>query len=120
MENLKNEIKIRLVMDNFGILVRNDMDLVCPFVPPMPFRQQKQTTLLGGQSQEEIMMQKSACNTGCPLMQINDKDTIEVCCGGAKVTHKIAEVITVEKQMEKKKDNILNLKIEKKGDTNVN
>jgi len=119
MENLKNEIKIRLVSDNFGLLVRNDMDLVCPFVPPMPFRQQKQTNIIGGQVQEEIVMQKTACNTGCPLFQINDNDTVEVCCGGSKVLYKISEVISVEKQMVKKPDNILNLKIDKK-DNNIN
>ena len=119
MENLKNEITIRLVSDDFGILSRNGMDLVCPFVPPMPFRQQKQSTILGGQPQEEILMQKSACNTGCPLFEIHENDTVSICCGSDKVKYTIKEVISVEKQMQKKPDNILNLKIDKK-DSSIN
>jgi len=119
MENLKNEIKIRLIADNVGILTRNGMDLICPLVQPMTFRQQRPTSVLSGQQQEEIGIQKTACNTGCPLLQINDNDTVEVCCGGTKVLHKIIEVITVEKQMEKKPDNVLNLKIDK-TDKNIN
>ena len=119
MDNLENKITIRLITDNFGILVRNGMDLICPLVQPMAFRQQKQSSIMSGQQQEEIGIQKTACNTGCPLFQINDNDTVEICCGGNKVLHSISEVITVEKQMEKKPDNILNLKIDK-SDRNVN
>lgn len=98
MENLKNEVSIRLVADDFGILTRNGMDLVCPFIPPVPFRQQKATNIIGGQSQDEIVMQKSACNTMCPLFQYKE-NIVELHCGGDKITHKIKEILSVEEQM---------------------
>lgn len=120
MKNLKNEITIRLVTNDFGILVRNGVDLICPLVPPLQFRQIKQgSSLIGGQPQGEIGIQKTACNSGCPLFHINDNDTVEIFCGGQIISHKIKEVITVEKQMEKKPDNILNLKIDK-SDKSIN
>lgn len=120
MENLKNEITLRLVANDFGILVRNGSDLICPFVPPLQFRQIKQNSaLIGGQTQEEIGIQKSACNTGCPLIQINNDDTIDVCCGGQKVTHKINKIITIDEQMGKKPQQQMGLKIEK-GNNTVN
>jgi hypothetical protein len=96
MEKIKNEVSIRLVADDFGILTRNGMDLVCPFIPPVPFRQQKQNIIGGGQ--DEIVMQKSACNTMCPLFQYSGS-IVELHCGGDKITHKIKEILSVEEQM---------------------
>ena len=118
MEKIKNEITLRLVANDLGILVRNGSDLICPFVPPLQFRQIKQNSaLIGGQPQEDIGIQKSACNTGCPLMQINDDGTLDVCCGGQKVTHKLNKIITIEEQMGKKQQQQMGLKIEKGGGT---
>lgn len=107
---MKNEIKIRLVAEDFGILMRNGMDMVCPLVPPIQFRQIKQG-LLGGQPVEEIGIQKSSCNTGCPLLNIK-MGVVEVCCGGTKVEHPITKIITIEEQMEKseKDDNVIDFK----------
>lgn len=107
---MKNEIKIRLVAEDFGILMRNGMDMVCPLVPPIQFRQIKQG-LLGGQPVEEIGIQKSSCNTGCPLLDVG-VGKVHVCCGGSKVTHTILEVITMEQQMDnsKKEDNVIDFK----------
>ena len=114
MEKLKNEIELRLVATDFGILTRNGSDLICPFVPPLQFRQIKQnSSLIGGQPQEEIGIQKSACNTGCPLLQINDNNTIELHCGGHKILHKLNKIITIEEQMGDKQYPQIGLKIEK-------
>jgi len=96
MKKIKNEVSIRLVGDDFGILTRNGMDLVCPFIPPVPFRQPKQN-IIGG-SQEEIVMQKSACNTMCPLFQYKE-NIVELHCGGDKIVHELKEVLSVDDQM---------------------
>lgn len=115
---IKNVIELRLVATDFGILTRNGADLICPFVPPLQFRQIKQgSALIGGQPQEEIGIQKSACNTGCPLMQLNNDNSVDICCGGQKVTHKLNKIITIEEQMGNKPKNQMGLKIEKGGGT---
>ena len=77
MKKIKNEVSIRLVGDDFGILTRNGMDLVCPFIPPVPFQ---------------------PCNTMCPLFQYKE-NIVELHCGGDKIVHELKEVLSADDQM---------------------
>lgn len=95
---ISEKIELKMITDGFGMLQRNGYDLICPFVPPMQVRQKVNSSILGGQSQEGIAIQKQICNTGCPLMRINDDSTVDVCCGGNVVTHKIENIIEVAEE----------------------
>jgi hypothetical protein len=91
MSKLENKMTIKMVAENFGVLQRNGYDLVCPIVPPQTIRQVVKGSL--GQPQEQISVQKTSCNTVCPLIKINDDDSVSVCCGAVEVVHKIEKII---------------------------
>lgn len=108
---LKNTITLKMVADDFGVLQRNGYDLTCPIVPPQTMRQVVKGTL--GQSQEQISIQKVACNTICPLFKINNEDdSVSVCCGAVEVVYKIEKVLELLDSNEH--DNkVINLNIKK-------
>lgn len=95
---IKSEINLKLIGDGFAGLMRNDYDLICPMVQPFPVRQLVKSNIIGGQMQEQMTIQKTICNTGCPLFQVNDNDTVTICCGGTPVTHRISKVIPILEQ----------------------
>ena len=95
---IKDEISLKMIGDGFAGLIRNDYDLICPMVQPHPVRQMVKSNIIGGQMQEQMILQKTICNTGCPLFQVNQNDTVTICCGGTPVTHKISKVIPVLEQ----------------------
>jgi hypothetical protein len=104
---IENKMGLRMITETFGILTRDDMDLVCPLVPPLTFRQPKQNVIGGGF--EEITVQKSPCNTGCPLFNMNGSK-VEICCGGTKVEYVISKIENPENNQLKitKNDNTIN------------
>ena len=85
---------LRMITETYAILTRDGMDLVCPHVPPLTFRQHKGQNIIGGGA-EEITIQKSPCNTGCPLFNINESK-VEICCSGVKVSYNIEDVQDLE------------------------
>jgi hypothetical protein len=94
-KSIEDKISLKMLTDGFGSLQRNGYDLLCPFIQPMQIRQRVNSSVLGGGAQEQIAIQKAICNTGCPLLKINDDETVTVCCGGTPVSHKIEKVIEV-------------------------
>lgn len=96
---MDNKITLKMVSKDIGILQRNNQDLICPLVPPMTIRQRATTAL--GQVQEQVHIQKSSCNSNCPLFQINEnKDnwmSATICCGGSPVVYDI-EIIPQEQK----------------------
>lgn len=91
---IENKMKLKMISEGIAILQRNEQDLVCPIVPPVEIRQKIQNAL--GQVNEQISIQKSPCNTNCPLLFIDSKQEITLNCGGNPVKYKIEE--WVEKQ----------------------
>lgn len=110
---LKNNITLKMVADDFGVLQRNGYDLTCPIVPPQTMRQVVKGTGTLGQSQEQISIQKVACNTICPLFKINNEnDSVSICCGAVEVVYKIEKVLELLDSNEH--DNkVINLNIKK-------
>ena len=113
MGNVKDKIKdvvsIKMIMDGFGVLQRNGFDLTCPFVQPMTIRQRVPSKTVGGQEQEQVGIQKTVCNTGCPHFLMNDNDTITLACGSGSANHKIEKVIDVVAKEEGKDSKIIPL-----------
>ena len=93
IKNVENKITLKLFAEGVGGLQRNGYDLVCPYIPPMQFKQMASDGK-GGQV-EQMAIQKAVCNTGCPLMKVNEDDTVEVCCGAVPVVYKIEKVIGI-------------------------
>lgn len=91
--NIENKITLKLFAEGVGGLQRNGHDLVCPHQPPLQFKQMVQG--IGGKSQEQVSIQKTSCNTSCPLTRVNSDNSIDVCCGGSTVTYKIEKVIGI-------------------------
>jgi len=111
LKDLKDNITIKMVADDFGVLQRNGYDLTCPIIPPQTVRQVVKGAL--GQQQEQISIQKVACNTICPLLKINGNDTVSVCCGAIEVVHQINKVIELLDSNEQENKKIINLNINK-------
>ena len=97
MEKLKDKMEIKMITDGLGSLIRNGLDVICPFIPPVTFIKKKPMEM-GVQQEDELNIQKTACNSSCPLFKINDK-TVDICCGGTKITHKISKVIPIENKV---------------------
>lgn len=92
-KNVENKISLRMFAEGVGGLQRNGFDLVCPYQAGIPMKQVIKG--VSGQQQEQISIQKTTCNTSCPLAKVNDDDTIDVCCGATPIKYTIEKVIEV-------------------------
>ena len=109
---IKNEMTLKMANENVAVLQRNGEDMVCPFVPPLQIRQKVQNAF--GQIGEQLSIQKSPCNSNCPLFEIQTTgNTITINCSGKSVDYTIIK--TFEYKQPDINDNIINL-----GDGNNN
>lgn len=98
-----------MASENVAILQRNGEDMVCPFVPPLQIRQRVQNAL--GQVGEQISIQKSSCNTNCPLFDLSriGANYVSVKCSGVELEYKIEDTIAFENPNKDESDNIISL-----------
>lgn len=106
---IKTDMTLKMVSENVAVLQRNGEDMVCPFVPPMQIRQRFQNAL--GQVSEQISIQKSPCNSNCPLFTILQGNVIALSCSGGSVKYKIEKCIPLPEIKNEQED---------KDDTNSN
>lgn len=108
-EKIKDKISLRIIADDFASLQRNDNDFLCPHIPPMQVRQRVASGIVGGQPQEQIMIQKAVCNTGCPLFQFIDDDCVSINCGAVPVKYKVEEVKDILDEQKSEEPKIINI-----------
>ncbi len=108
-EKFKDKISLRMITDDFASLQRNGIDFLCPHIPPMQVRQRVPSAIVGGQPQEQIMIQKAVCNTGCPLFQFVDEDCVSVNCGATPVKYKIEEIKEILEEPKSEEPKIFNI-----------
>jgi hypothetical protein len=103
---IKSRMTIKMVNENLAVLQRNGEDMVCPFVPPIQLRQKVQNAF--GQIGEQISIQKSPCNSNCPLFEINPT-SVSITCSGKSVDYTIEEVYEYNTPKEDLGGTIVNL-----------
>lgn len=103
---IKSKMTLKMANNNVAILQRNGEDMVCPFVPPLQIRQKVQNAF--GQIGEQLSIQKSPCNSNCPLFDIGI-DKVFICCSGTKIEHTIQETFEYKLPEENNDNNIINL-----------
>lgn len=108
-DKFKDKISLRMITDDFASLQRNGIDFLCPHIPPMQVRQRVTSAIVGGQPQEQIMIQKAVCNTGCPLFQFIEDDCVSVNCGAVPVKYKIEEIIDILDEQKSEEPKIINI-----------
>lgn len=93
LKDVREEISLKEVAKDLYGLSRNDFDLACPFIQPTVIRQRVQGSVISGQPQEQITVQKSMCNNGCPLFKLDKKkNTVTLSCGSG-VSYEISKVV---------------------------
>lgn len=88
---MKNTITLKMVSEDTAILQRNAQDMICPMMPPITMRQKVSHPLYG--VQEQIQVQKSPCNSNCPLFDIQDNSKVIIKCGGSDMLYQIEETL---------------------------
>lgn len=89
---IENKMTLKMVSKSVAILQRNGEDMVCPFVPPMQIRHRSLNSL--GQVTEQVNIQKSPCNSNCPLFQIQQRgNSITLSCSGSDVDYALRNYI---------------------------
>lgn len=103
---MKSEMTLKMANQNVAVLQRNGEDMVCPFVPPLQIRQKVQNAF--GQIGEQLSIQKSPCNSNCPLFQIKSDESITINCSGNPVHYNINKIIQFQ-EPSLDENNIINL-----------